>query len=175
MPSFSNVPRAQPIRLFVRRSMAMLVTAMVFAFVLPCFIFPFRKMWPLNLILLGLFTLVMSYMVGTVCTYYSSKVVMQTVIVTTAVVFALSMLVFFTRWDFSFLWGFLIAATLVLLIAGIIQIFFPFGGPLYYVYCSAGALIFSLWVLYDTDRISKTKDPDEWVEGALSLYLVSRA
>lgn len=43
------------------------------------------------------------------------------------------------------------------------------------VYSAIGALIFSLYIIYDTYNICNTLHPDEYIVGAINLYIsVSR-
>lgn len=83
---------------------------------------------------------------------------------------ALTLYVFQTKKDFSFLGGMLFGALIALLIAGFL--FFFMGSTLLYtLYCVAGVLIFCGYVLYDTSQIIHHLGPDEAVVGAIELYL----
>lgn len=72
--------------------------------------------------------------------------------------------------DFSFLGGFLFVGLIALLLAGFLLIFLHVQA-LYTLYCVAGVLIFSGYVLYDTSNIMRRLYPGEEVAGAISLYL----
>ena len=39
------------------------------------------------------------------------------------------------------------------------------------VYSAIGALIFSLYIIYDTYNICNTLHPDEYIVGAINLYI----
>jgi FtsH-binding integral membrane protein len=47
----------------------------------------------------------------------------------------------------------------------------PFNRTLDIVYTLAGCLVFSGCVVYDTYRINRKLSPDEFISGAISLYL----
>lgn len=71
--------------------------------------------------------------------------------------------------------GFLLCAVVVLLLFGIIAIFFK-GKIITLVYASLGALIFSLYLVYDTQLMmggnhKYSISPEEYIFAALNLYL----
>lgn len=74
-----------------------------------------------------------------------------------------------TKRDFSFMGKFLIIALIILIVAAISNIFIQSTG-MQLVVSSIGALIFSAFILYDTQNILKGAY-DSPVEAALSLYL----
>ncbi|MFQ3639322.1 MAG: Bax inhibitor-1/YccA family protein, partial [Chloracidobacterium sp.] len=77
---------------------------------------------------------------------------------------------FVTRKDFSFLGGFLFTGLIVILIASLIGIFV--GSSVLSLAISSGAvLLFAGYVLYDTSSIMRDLPTDEYVAGALSLFL----
>lgn len=73
--------------------------------------------------------------------------------------------------DFSFLGPFLFAAVLVLMVFGLIQIFFPLGRVSLMIYGALGALIFSGYIIYDTDNMIKRHSYDDYIWAAVSLYI----
>ncbi len=82
----------------------------------------------------------------------------------------LSLYTFQSRRDFSFLGGMLWASLIALIIGGFLM-FFLGSTLLHTIYCIAGVIIFSAYVLYDTSRIINTLEPGEEVVGAISLSL----
>lgn len=77
---------------------------------------------------------------------------------------------FFTKRDFSFLRGFLFVGTLVLLGALLIGIFVE-STALQIAISAAGVLLFSGYVLYDTQQVLRTYPDGEHVAGAMTLFL----
>ncbi len=75
--------------------------------------------------------------------------------------------------DFSFLGGFLGAATIGLIIMAIAGIFFGehFGATINLVWAMAGILIFSGWILYDVSQYRGGVDAQEVPFAVLMLYL----
>uniref|UniRef100_A0AAG5DB88 Uncharacterized protein n=1 Tax=Anopheles atroparvus TaxID=41427 RepID=A0AAG5DB88_ANOAO len=134
-----------------------------------------RRKAPMNLILLGLFTLAESFLVSVVTARYDSKEVMLAFGITAAVCLGLTLFAFQTKYDFTMMGGFLFTAVLVLFMFGLIAMFFP-GKMMTLVYASAGALIFSMYLVYDTQIMlggehKYSISPEEYVFAALSLYL----
>jgi modulator of FtsH protease len=77
---------------------------------------------------------------------------------------------FVTRKDFSFLGGFLFTGLIVILVASLIGIFV--GSSIFSLAISSGAvLLFAGYILYDTSNIMHNLPTDEYVAGALSLFL----
>lgn len=53
----------------------------------------------------------------------------------------------------------------------IFQIFFPMGKTLHMVYSFIAALIFSAFIVYDTDNLIKRFTYDDYIIAAVALYL----
>ncbi|PHO09305.1 hypothetical protein CPG37_10415 [Malaciobacter canalis] len=88
----------------------------------------------------------------------------------TAVAFGgISMFAMTTRRDFSSIGKFLFIALIIMIVAGISNIFIQ-SSMFQLVIASAGALLFSAFILYDTQNIIRG-GYDSPVEAALSLYL----
>lgn len=66
---------------------------------------------------------------------------------------------------------FLFGALIALVMTGFIGIIFPFGRTMDLVMAIGGCLIFSGYIVYDTYTINKRLSPDEYIMGAISLYL----
>ncbi|XP_067837775.1 protein lifeguard 1-like [Heptranchias perlo] len=133
-----------------------------------------RRRHPWNFICLALLTLSLSYMVGTVASFYETSSVMIALGSTVAVCFAIILFASQTRLDFTYCYGFLLVLSTVLIMFGFFCIFF-YNHILQIVYGSLGALLFSVFLAADTQlilgrhRFSLT--PEEYVFGALILYL----
>jgi FtsH-binding integral membrane protein len=52
-----------------------------------------------------------------------------------------------------------------------VSIFLPFSRGMDLVFAIGGCLIFSGYIVYDTYNINKRLSPDEYIMGAISLYL----
>ncbi|KLT38701.1 UPF0005-domain-containing protein [Cutaneotrichosporon oleaginosum] len=130
-----------------------------------------RHNYPANMLVLTAFTFFESIMIGTTCSFYDAKVVLQALLITTGVFVGLTLFTFQTKLDFSSFGPFLFAGVMGLITAGVVGIFLPFGKTTDLVIACIGVLIFSGFVLYDTQNIMKRLSVDEAILGALNLYL----
>ncbi|XP_072952507.1 protein LIFEGUARD 2-like [Typha angustifolia] len=147
---------------------------LILPFIILCPLYYYHQQHPVNLILLGLFTLAISFAVGMSCAFTSGKVILEAAILTTVVVVSLTLYTFWAArrgHDFNFLGPFLFAAVMVLLVFSLIQIFFPLGKISLMIYGGLAALIFSGYIIYDTDNLIKRYTYDEYIWAAVALYL----
>jgi len=92
--------------------------------------------------------------------------------IATAIIFgALAWYAARSQRDFSFMLGFLMVATIGLILMGIMSFFFNFGPAINLVWSVGGILIFSGWVLYDVSRYKEGVAPEEVPLAALNLFL----
>lgn len=101
--------------------------------------------------------------------------VMLAVGICTVVTLGLTLFAFQTKIDFTMMGGVLFAATLILLIFGIVLMFWN-GKIATLIYASFGALIFSVYIIYDTQIMlggnhKYSISPEEYIFAALNLYL----
>jgi len=75
------------------------------------------------------------------------------------------------QWDFNFLGPFLFAGLMGIVMTSFVQIFLPFNANMDLFIACFSVLIFSGFVLYDTQQIMKRLSVDEAILGALTLYL----
>ncbi|KAL0124622.1 hypothetical protein PUN28_006461 [Cardiocondyla obscurior] len=134
-----------------------------------------RRKAPMNFVFLFLFTLAEGFLLSVAASTYDSKEVMAAVGITAAVCLGLTLFAFQTKIDFTGMHTVLFVAVLVLIIFGIVASFW--GGKIVnLVYAALGALIFSLYLIYDTQMMIGGKhkysiSPEEYIFAALSLYL----
>lgn len=125
-----------------------------------------RRKSPMNFVLLFMFTLAQSFMLGVMSANFEIMEVLLAIGITAVITFSLTIFAFQTKWDFTtmgefwerssreFYWkfnisgGVLFVAVIVLLLLGIFAIIFP-GRTLTLVYASLGALIFCFYLVYD--------------------------
>ncbi|KAI4985510.1 hypothetical protein ZWY2020_018140 [Hordeum vulgare] len=139
----------------------------IFLLILPlivlCPLRYYHQKHPVNLILLGIFTVSISFAVGMTCAFTSAVVVIS--------------LTAYTFWaakrghDFNFLGPFLFGALMVLMMFSLIQIFFPLGKISVMIYGAVASIIFCGYIIFDTDNIIKRYTYDEYIWAAVSLYL----
>ncbi|KAG6521876.1 hypothetical protein ZIOFF_019009 [Zingiber officinale] len=142
------------------------------SFLLP--LYHYRQRHPLNLAFLGLFTLCLSLSIGVACANTEGKIVLEALILTSAVV---SSLTGYTFWasrkgkDFSYIGPFLFSGLIILLVTSTIQIFFPLGTTSSAIIGGFGALVFSGFIIYDTEELIKRYTYDEYIWASVNLYL----
>merc|ERR1719233_590669 len=107
-----------------------------------------RVSFPINFILLGIFTIAESVTLGMVSMMYELEAVLIAAGITTAIVFVLTIFAFQTKWDFTMLRGILVCVLFVFILFGIIMIFVPQSKYMQMVYGGLGALIFSVYLVY---------------------------
>ncbi|XP_017838222.1 protein lifeguard 1 isoform X2 [Drosophila busckii] len=134
-----------------------------------------RRQTPTNFIFLGLFTIAQSFLMGITATRYAPTEVLMAVGITAAVCLALTLFAMQTKYDFTMMGGVLLACMVVFVIFGIVAIFIP-GKVITLVYASIGALLFSVYLIYDTQLMmggdhKYSISPEEYIFAALNLYL----
>ncbi|KAL7384982.1 hypothetical protein ABVT39_012886 [Epinephelus coioides] len=170
-----------PVRLFVIRYPGIYWASFVVYFLVYCILVcckgP-RRRFPWNLVLLGVFTLALSYMSGTISSYYETKAVLIAMGITALVCIAVTVFCFQTKVDFTSCGGFLCIASVVLLIIGIVTaivLSFQYVPWLHMLYAAIGAIVYTLFLTYNTQLLIGNRElalsPEEYIFGALSLYI----
>ncbi|KAJ3663028.1 hypothetical protein Zmor_007339 [Zophobas morio] len=168
----------EPTRLFVRAHVELLIISLVVLFVTMIALVccgEVRRKTPTNYIFLFIFTLAESFVLAVSSSTYQAEEVMMAVGITAAVCLGLTLFAFQTKYDFTMCGGILFVAVLILLIFGIVTIFVQ-TKVLKMVYASLGALIFSIYLIYDTQLMlggnhKYSISPEEYVFAALNLYI----
>jgi hypothetical protein len=135
----------------------------------------FRHKYPHNFLLLVAFTLSMSFMVGMVCTTYAARgysaLVLEAFAITSIMFIGITAFTMQSKIDFSFLGlGLGVAFLGVFVWLFFAALVFPYF-VWRQVYCLVGILLFSLYIVYDTWVISNDLAYDEYILGAINLYL----
>jgi len=134
-----------------------------------------HRRFPQNYILLGIFTVAESYMVGTATLMYDTETVLQAVGITAVTTVALVAYAFQTKHDFSTMGGTLLSGLMAFICFSFLMIFFPHNNVMHIAFSSAGAFIFSCYIVYDVQILMEGKKvqltPDDYVLAALNLYL----
>jgi len=130
-----------------------------------------RHSHPMNFGLLGLFTLMEAFTLGVVTAFYDNVIVLQALLITTGVFLGLTLFTLQSKYDFSGMGPWLFGGLVALLMTGLVGMFIPFSSTLSLIYAIGGTLLFSGYVVYDTYLINSRLSPDEYIIGAISLYL----
>ncbi|XP_070771313.1 protein lifeguard 3-like [Enoplosus armatus] len=170
-----------PVRLFVIRYPGIYWASFVVYFLVYCILIcckeP-RRRFPWNLVLLGVFTLALSYMAGTISSYYETKAVFIAMGITAVVCIAVTIFCFQTKVDFTSCGGLLCIAAVLLMIIGIVTavvLSFQYVPWLHMLYAAIGAIVYTLFLVYNTQLLIGNREfaisPEEYIYGALSLYI----
>ncbi|PPQ98710.1 hypothetical protein CVT24_003418 [Panaeolus cyanescens] len=130
-----------------------------------------RHAYPWNFGLLSLFTLMEAGTLGVAIAFYDNVIVLQALIITIGVFVGLTLFTFQSKYDFSGMGPFLFGGLIALVMTGFVAIFLPFNRTFDLIMAIGGTLIFSGYIVYDTYMINKRLSPDEFIMGAISLYL----
>lgn len=130
-----------------------------------------RKSYPTNLLFLSGFTLLEAYAVSVITSFYSPRIVLEALIFTLAIFVALTLFACQTKYDFTSWMPYLFGALWVMIIFGFMAAFFPTGSTFELVYGIGGALIFSAYILVDTQLVMRHYHVEEEIAAAISLYL----
>lgn len=102
------------------------------------------------------------------------NLVSQTIFATALATFSTAGIVFLTSIDFSFLGGFLFISLIILVVIGLLNIFFFRSKIFSLVRAYIGAVIFTLYLIYDFDRLEKMAGDESWgtaIDIAVNIYL----
>ncbi|XP_072992651.1 protein LIFEGUARD 2-like [Typha latifolia] len=173
----SVVVFVRPVALFFVSSpggFALYIFLIILPFIVLCPLYYYYQRHPVNLLLLGIFTVSISFAVGLTCAFTKGKIILESVILTAVVVISLTLYTFWAArrgHDFNFLGPFLFAAIMILMVFALIQLFFPLGRISLMIYGVLAAIIFCGYIIYDTDNLIKRYSYDEYVWASVSLYL----
>ncbi|EFJ31377.1 hypothetical protein SELMODRAFT_88443 [Selaginella moellendorffii] len=165
---------SQPVADFFAHNTLLLVLLALLPLILLCPLYNYQHHHPLNLVLLSLFTVFLSLSVGTSCAFIRGDVLLEALILTATVALALTA---YTFWavkqghDFSFLRPYLFVSLVVVVLWGIIQIFFPLGPVSGTIFAAITTVIFSAYIIYDTENLIRRFTFDEYIWASVSLYL----
>ncbi|XP_015930061.1 protein lifeguard 1 [Parasteatoda tepidariorum] len=133
-----------------------------------------RRNYPCNMIMLSVFTMAMSYMLGTISSMYDTQVVLLAVGICAGVCLGVSVFSFHTKFDFTSCGGVLCILVWVLFLFGIICIF-TYNTIMTTIYAGCGALLFTVFLAYDTQMLMGGKkhelSPEEHIFASMQIYL----
>lgn len=130
-----------------------------------------RKSYPANLAFLSAFTVLEAYSISVVTSFYESRVVVQALVLTLGIFVALTLFACQTKYDFTNWMPYLFGALWFMILFGFVAMFIPFNSTLETIYGALGALIFSGYILVDTQLVMRHYHVEEEIAAAISLYL----
>mmetsp|Transcript_107590 Transcript_107590/g.208390 ORF Transcript_107590/g.208390 Transcript_107590/m.208390 type:complete len:151 (+) Transcript_107590:1-453(+) len=132
------------------------------------------RSFPTNYIMLFAFTATEGFLVGVICSTYTGNSVLCALAATGVLVGGLTLYAITTKSDFTDMGAYIFAAMLVLMIFGLFCMFMT--SPIMQkIYCCLGILVFSFYLIYDTQMVMGKGElrlgVDDYVFAALQLYL----
>ncbi|XP_007566114.1 fas apoptotic inhibitory molecule 2b isoform X1 [Poecilia latipinna] len=170
-----------PVRFYIQTNPSLYMASYIMFFVtyiaLSC-CGDLRRQFPWNITLLVLFTLSMAFMMGFVSSFYNTKSVMLCLGITALVCLSVTVFSFQSKIDVTSCQGVLFSLCMAMLLCAItISIVVPFGYVpwLHAIYAVIGAILFTLFLAFDTQLLLGNKryaiSPEEYIFATLSLYL----
>lgn len=135
------------------------------------------RSFPTNYIFLFAFTACQGVVIGFVSAMYQTHSVLLAAGLTVALFSSLTAYACLTKSDFTGAGPYLFCALSGLCLTGFVLLFFPGSESLFHVYACLGAMLFCIYIVYDTQLIiggqhKKFKfEVDDYAFAALSIYL----
>ncbi|KAG9185941.1 transmembrane BAX inhibitor motif-containing protein 4 [Alternaria panax] len=130
-----------------------------------------RKSYPTNLLFLAGFTAMEAYSISVIVSFTDSKIVLQALFFTLGIFIALSLFACQSKYDFTHWAPYLFGALWVVVLFGFMSMFFPSSSSVELGYGVVCALIFSGYILVDTQMIMRHYHVEEEIAASISLYL----
>ncbi|KZL83629.1 transmembrane bax inhibitor motif-containing protein [Colletotrichum incanum] len=130
-----------------------------------------RKSYPTNLLFLSGFTLMEAYSISVIVSFYKASIVLNAVFLTAGIFIFLTAFACQTKYDFTSWIPYLGGALWGLVLFGFMYMFFPYSSTGELVYGGIAALIFSAYILVDTQLIMRHHHVEEEIAASISLYL----
>lgn len=130
-----------------------------------------RKSYPTNLMFLAGFTALEAYSISVITSFYDVRIVLQALVFTLGIFVALTLFACQTKYDFTSWIPYLFGSLWVLILFGVMAAFFPYNSTIELVYGLVMALVFSGYILVDTQLVMRHYHLEEEIAAAISLYL----
>lgn len=130
-----------------------------------------RKSYPTNLLFLSGFTALEAYSISVIVSFYDTRVVLLALVLTAGIFVALTLFACQTKYDFTSWMPYLFGGLWILILFGFVGAFFPYNSKAELIYGGAAALIFSGYILVDTQLVMRHYHVEEEIAAAISLYL----
>lgn len=130
-----------------------------------------RHSYPTNLIFLSGFTLLEAYTISVIVSFYQTQIVLNAVVLTAGIFVFLTLFACQTKYDFTSWMPYLFGGLWALILFGFMAAFLPYSSTGELIYGGAAALIFSAYILVDTQLVLRKHHVEEEIAAAVSLYL----
>lgn len=130
-----------------------------------------RKSYPTNLLFLSIFTLAEAYTVSVIVSFYKTSIVLNAVALSAGIFVGLTLFACQTKYDFTSWMPYLFGAVWGLVLFGFVAMFLPYSSTTELIYGGLAALVFSAYILVDTQLTMRYHHVEEEIAAAISLYL----
>ncbi|KAI0149505.1 inhibitor of apoptosis-promoting Bax1-domain-containing protein [Xylariaceae sp. FL1272] len=130
-----------------------------------------RTSYPTNLLFLSGFTLLEAYTISVIVSLYETRIVLNAAILTGGIFVFLTLFACQTKYDFTSWMPYLFGALWGLILFGFMAAFLPYSSTGELIYGGLAALIFSGYILVDTQLVLRKHHVEEEIAAAISLYL----
>jgi FtsH-binding integral membrane protein len=130
-----------------------------------------RKSYPTNLLFLTAFTALEAYTISVVVSFYDVNIVLYALILTGGIFIFLTLFACQTKYDFTSWMPYLFGALWGLVLFGFMAMFLPNNSTADLIYGGVAALVFSGYILVDTQLIMRHHHVEEEIAATISLYL----
>ncbi|KAH8886469.1 UPF0005-domain-containing protein [Thozetella sp. PMI_491] len=150
--------------------------ALVYGSLFGAMIFMFLTYWkrhsyPMNMLFLSGFTLLEAYTISVIVSFHDAKIVLNAVILTAGIFVFLTAFACQTKYDFTSWMPYLFGALWGLVLFSFMSFFIPYSSTGEMIYGGIAALIFSGYILVDTQLVLRKHHVEEEIAAAISLYL----
>lgn len=166
----------EAVRSYVLANAALFYLGLILSLAMLIVLWCVKHRFPLNLICLALWTAVEAYTIGVICGMYVAlgyeEAVMQAFGLTLALFVALTIFTMQSKWDFGFLRVALFACLLILIVWGLVNLIFGFRAI--WLYSLFGAIVFCLFIIFDTWLLIRRGahfEEGDWILASINLYL----
>lgn len=130
-----------------------------------------RHSYPTNLLFLSGFTLLEAYTISVIVSFYQTSIVLNAVLLTGGIFIFLTAFACQTKYDFTSWMPYLFGALWGLVLFSFMYMFLPQTSTGELIYGGVAALIFSGYILVDTQLVLRKHHVEEEIAAAISLYL----
>jgi len=132
------------------------------------------KQVPTNYLLLGIFTVTETVMVGFICSHSKTEIVLMALFMTVAISLAVTLYALTTETDFTMSGGILFVLGMALLVIGL-AVHFTNNKTIHIIYSGLSVILFGIYLIYDVQLIAGGKSHelsyDDYILGSLMLYI----
>ena len=162
--------------LLLTSSKMLIITFIIFftCLLLPIFKPSLYRTVPINYILLTVFSLSFGWWIAAFTILYTKTSVLFVLCLTVVTVASLTVYAFFTKKDYTVYGSFLFTALIVLIVASLLELFFPIP-ILRLIIAYFSLMLFSIYLIYDVQLVIGDKkhkfSEDDYILAALNIYL----